>query len=125
MRLSVLQENLAQGLNTASRSVATRAQLPILSNVLFSTDKGRLKLSATNLETGVNLWLGAKIEKEGAISIPAKIITEFISSLPADKVELETKENVLTVNCGSYQADFIGLPAGEFPKIPSFFLIHK
>jgi len=119
MKLSILQENLAQGLNTASRSVATRAQLPVLSNVLLATDKGRLKVSATNLETGINLWLGAKIEKEGAISIPAKILAEFVSSLPADKVELEVKENNLSLTCGSFQADFIGLPASEFPTIPS------
>jgi len=119
MKLSILQENLARGLNTASRSVATRAQLPVLSNVLLTTDKGRLKISATNLETGINLWLGAKIEREGAVSIPAKILAEFVSSLPADKVELERKENKLLVACGSYQADFIGLPAGEFPTVPS------
>lgn len=119
MKLSVLQENLARGLTTTSRSVASRAQLPVLSNILLATDQGRLKLSATNLETGINYWLGAKIEKEGAISIPAKVLAEFIASLPAEKVELEAKENNLLINCGSYQAEFNGLAATEFPKIPS------
>lgn len=119
MKLSVLQENLAKGLTIASRSVASRAQLPVLSNILLSTDQGRLKLSATNLETGINHWLGAKIEKEGAISIPAKVFTEFVTSLPPEKVELETKENNLLINCGRYQAEFNGLAATEFPKIPS------
>jgi len=83
MKLSVLQENLARGLATTSRSVATRAQLPVLSNILLTTDQGRLKLSATNLETGINYWLGAKVEKEGAISIPAKVLAEFIANLMA------------------------------------------
>ena len=119
MKISILQENLAKGLNIVSRSVATRAQLPVLSNVLLTTDKGRLKLSSTNLETGINLWLGAKVEKEGQISIPAKILTEFVTSLPTDKVELESQENTLKVECGSYQAEFIGLPASEFPPVPS------
>lgn len=119
MKLTILQENLAKGLNTTNRSVATRAQLPILSNVLLATDKGRLKISATNLETGINLWLGANLEKEGQISIPAKIFAEYVSSLPADKIELEVKENKLFLNCGGYQADFVGLPAGEFPTVPS------
>jgi len=119
MRLSVLQENLAQGLNIASRSVATRAQLPILSNVLLTTDKGRLKISATNLETGINLWVGAKIEKEGSLSVPAKILSEFVSSLPAGKIELEAKENSLSLSAGAFKADFIGLSAAEFPLVPS------
>jgi DNA polymerase-3 subunit beta len=118
-KLSILQENLAKGLTITSRSVASRAQLPVLSNILLATDKGRLKLSATNLETGINYWLGAKVEKEGALSIPAKVFTEFVTSLPVEKVELEAKENNLLVSCGSYQAEFNGLAATEFPKIPS------
>ncbi|MCJ7792756.1 MAG: DNA polymerase III subunit beta [Candidatus Marinimicrobia bacterium] len=119
MKLSVLQENLAKGLATVGRSVASRAQLPVLSNILLTTDKGRLKLSATNLETGINHWLGAKIEKEGTLSVPAKILTEFVSSLPPEKVNLEAKDNNLLVDCGQYQAEFNGLDATEFPKIPS------
>ena len=119
MKLSVLQENFTYGLTTTSRSVAARAQLPVLSNILLATDQGRLKLSATNLETGINLWLGAKIERQGAISIPAKILTEYVSSLPAEKIDLEIKENLLYLTCGSYKASFIGLPAGEFPNVPS------
>jgi DNA polymerase-3 subunit beta len=119
MKLSILQENLARGLSTTSRSVATRAQLPVLSNILLATDQGRLKLSATNLETGINFWLGAKIEKEGALSVPAKILTEFVSSLPAGKIEMETKEGSLRLVSGSYEASFVGMAPSEFPAIPS------
>ena len=119
MKLSTLQENFSRGLATVSRSVAARTQLPALSNVLLATDKGRLKLSATNLETGVNFWLGAKIEEEGAISIPAKILTEFVSSLPAERIELKSREGSLQLNCASYQASFVGLPASEFPSVPT------
>ncbi len=119
MKLSILQENLAQGLSITSRSVATRAQLPVLSNVLLTTDKGRLKLSATNLETGINLWLGAKVEKEGAISIPAKILTEFVTSLPAGKIEVVAQESSLKLSSGSFEASFVGMAASEFPAIPS------
>lgn len=119
MKLSILQENLSRGLIITSRSVATRAQLPVLGNILLSTDKGRLKLSATNLETGINLWLGAKIEKDGAISIPAKILTEFVSSLPVGRIEIEARENVLHLTSGSYEASFVGMAANEFPAVPS------
>jgi DNA polymerase-3 subunit beta len=120
MKLTLLQENLAKGLTIVNRFVAPKAQLPALNNVLLTTDKGKLKLSATNLEMGINYWLGAKVEQEGAISIPAKIFTEFISSLPLEKVVLETKENNLNLNCSSYQANFVGLPASEFPAVPTF-----
>ncbi len=119
MKLEVLQENLAKSLSIVSRVISSRVELPILNNILLTTDKGRLKLSATNLETGINFWIGAKIEEKGTVSIPAKILTEFVSSLPPEKVQLKTKENSLEIICGSYQADFVGLPPGEFPPIPT------
>lgn len=119
MKISILQENLSKGLNTISRFITTKAQLPILSNVLLKTDQGRLKLSATNLETGINFWLGAKIEKEGEVCLPAKVLTEYVSSLPLQKVDLELKENLLKVNCEGYQASFLTSPTVEFPVIPS------
>lgn len=118
MKLEILQENLAKSLSIVSRIISSRAQLPILNNVLLSTDRGRLKISATNLETGINFWIGAKIEKEGIVSIPAKVLTEFVSSLPPEKVQLESKQDGLKITCGSYQAEFVGLPASEFPPIP-------
>lgn len=119
MKLTCLQENLSRGLTTVSRSVASRAQLPVLANLLLATEKGRLKLSATNLETGITLWLGAKVEKEGTITIPARILTEFVAALPADKVELVIEDNLLQVTCGGHSARFHGIAASEFPPIPS------
>ncbi|MCL5090960.1 MAG: DNA polymerase III subunit beta [Patescibacteria group bacterium] len=120
MRVQILQENLNKGLSTASRSISSKAQLPILANVLLKTDKNRLQISATNLETGVTLWLGAKIEEEGEITIPAKILTEMVASLPAEKIELETKENALIIRSQGYEASINGISAGEFPKLPSY-----
>ena len=88
MRLSLLQENFNTALSHVSRFVSSKAQLPILNNILVSSDQGRLKLSATNLELGINYWLGAKIEEEGSFSIPAHDITEFVSYLSAGKLDL-------------------------------------
>lgn len=119
MKISLLQEIFSAGLNTANRLVAPKAQLPVLSNVLLATDQERLKLSSTNLETGINLWLGAKVEEAGSISIPAKILTEYVSSLSPGKIDLEIKDNCLVLKGTSFQASFIGLPASEFPSIPS------
>jgi len=119
MKVLTLQENLNKGLSLVSRIVTSKAQLPVLSNVLIATDRGRLKLSATNLETGINYWLGAKIEKEGAISISAKTLTEFISLLPPEKVELEIKDSTLKITSGLYSANLVGLPSSEFPVVPT------
>lgn len=120
MKISVLQENLSRGLTTVSRLVATKATLPVLGNVLLKTDKGRLKLSATNLETGISLFLGAKIEKEGEITVPARILVELVSSLLPEKIDLEAREATLHLASGSFKADISGISASEFPKIPSF-----
>jgi len=119
MKVSILQENLTKGLNIISRFILPRAQLPILNNVLIKTEQGRLKLSATNLETGINLWLGVKIEKEGEICVPAKNLTEYISLIPPQKINLEVEKNFLKITSETYQANFITLSASEFPVIPT------
>ena len=119
MKFSILQENLNKGLNITNRFIVSKAQLSILSNILIKTDQGRIKLSATNLEIGINLWLGAKIQKEGEICVPARILTEYITSLPPQKIDLENKKNLLEVNSDSYNANFVSLPSVEFPAIPT------
>lgn len=120
MKIQILQENLNRGLNITSRSISTKAQLPILANVLLKTDKSRLQISATNLETGVALWLGAKVEKEGEITIPAKILTEIVASLPPEKINLEVEGNSLKISSPGYEATLNGIPATEFPKSPAY-----
>lgn len=81
MKLSCLQENLAKGLGIVGRAVATTTTLQITKNVLLATDESRLKLAATNLEMAVSCWIGAKIDGEGSITLPAKLLTEFIKLL--------------------------------------------
>lgn len=119
MKVSILQENLIKGLNAVNRFITAKTQLPILNNILIKTDQGRLKLSATNLETGINFWLGAKVEEEGEVCVPAKTLAEYITSLPADKINLEMENNLLKINSGSYQAQFLTSPSIEFPSIPT------
>jgi DNA polymerase-3 subunit beta len=118
MELSVLCENLNRAITIVSRLVSSKSQLPILNNILLATDNGRLRLSATNLETGINYWVGAKVEKEGAITIPARILGEFITSLSSGKASLSCSENILKIVCGGVSATFNGIAAEEFPKIP-------
>lgn len=119
MKLTVLQENLSRGISCVERFISSKTQLPVLSNIFLKTENGRLKLQATNLETGITLWLGAKIEKEGGTTIPARIFSEFLSSLPKEKVSLQLEENLLKVTCGPFSASFTSIPATEFPPLPS------
>jgi DNA polymerase-3 subunit beta len=119
MKLSCLQENLSKGLGIVGRAVATKTTLPITQNVLIATDESQLKLSATNLEMAVSCWVGAKVEEEGAITIPARLLTEFINSLPTDdKIAMSLSGNTLELKCGRYQARINGIAASEFPPIP-------
>ena len=120
MQLSCLQENLNRGLGTVARAVASRTTLPITQNVLLATDQSRLKLVATNLEIAIACWIGAKVEKQGTITVPAKLLTEFVSSLPNDKVDisLAPKGKTLVIKCARFEARISGVDASEFPPIP-------
>lgn len=118
MKLSLTQENLSKALVTVGRVVSSRSSLPVLGNVLLSTDSSRLKLAATNLEIGINYWIGSKIEQEGSITIPARLLSEFISSLPAGNIELAGSETNLTLKTPHYQSTINGIAADEFPLIP-------
>jgi len=121
MKLSCLQDNLNWGLNIVGRAVATRTTLPITNNVLLATDDGRLKLVATNLEMAISCWIGAKIEEEGSITVPARLLTEFVSSLPSDTidVQLSPQTKTLGLKCARFEARISGVDAKEFPPIPT------
>jgi len=119
MRLSCLQENLNRGLSVVGRAVATRTTLPITNNVLLSTEKSRLKLVATNLEMAISHWIGAKVEEEGAITVPARLLTEFIGSLPNEKVDINLSSGkTLELKCARFEARISGVDAKDFPPIP-------
>lgn len=118
MKLSLTQENLAKALGSVGRIVSSRTTLPILSNVLLTTDGNRLRLSATNLEIGINYWVGSSIEAEGAVTVPARLLTEFVSSLPADVINLESNGSSLVIKSPNYESKINGIAADEFPTIP-------
>jgi len=121
MKLSCLQENLSKGLGIVGRAVATRTTLPITNNILLATDEGRLKLAATNLEIAISCWLGAKVEEEGAITIPARLLTDFVNSLPNERVDmtLSPRTRTLELKCARFEGRINGVEAEEFPPIPS------
>lgn len=120
MKITILKENLTKSLSKINRIISTKTQLPILNNVLLKASKNQLILEASNLETAIKDALGAKVEKEGAFSVPARLLSEYIISLPAEKVSLEKEKNQLSITCKNNKAAINGLFPDEFPPFPSF-----
>jgi len=120
MKISCSQENLSKGLAIVGRAVATRAVLPITNNVLFSIEESRLKLSATNLEIAISCWIPATVEEEGMIAIPARLVTDFVNSLPSGNIDMVLSPNsrVLEMTCARYEARISGLDPSDFPPTP-------
>ncbi len=121
MKLTCLQENLNHGLNIVGRAVAARTTLPITNNVLLTAEQSRLKLVATNLEMAISYWIGATVEEEGTITVPARLLTEFVNSLPNDtiNIELSPRTKTLGLKCARFEARISGVDAKDFPPIPA------
>src|ERR1700694_5881536 len=121
VKITCKQQDLSRGLSAVSHAVSNRSTLPILSNILLATDQGRLKLSATNLEIGINCWVDAQIQEEGSTTVPAKLITDFVSSLPQSMVDISVPDDTHTINVKTLgrSANIKGMDFSEFPLIPS------
>ncbi len=117
MKMSCLQENLSNGLSIVGRAVPSRTTMPILGNVLLATDHGQLKLAATNMELSIVHWVGARVETEGDITVPARNFIDLVNSLPPDQINLAIDEVTLSLDlsCGTVKASFRGISADEFP----------
>jgi len=121
VKITCKQQDLSRGLSAVSHAVSSRSTLPILSNILLATDQGRLKLAATNLEIGINCWVDAQIHEEGTTTVPAKLLTDFVISLPPAPVDISVPEdsNILNVKSLGSNANIKGMDPSEFPLIPS------
>jgi DNA polymerase-3 subunit beta len=115
-----MQENLARGLQVVSRAVSGRSTLPVLANVLLKTEDAGLKLTATNLEIGITAWVPGRIDGEGTLTVPARLLTDVVGGLPAgERVDLEVDGVTLHIKAGRFQTHLRGIDAEEFPVIPS------
>jgi DNA polymerase-3 subunit beta len=119
MKLQVTQENLAKALNTVSRVASSRSTLPILSNVLLKTENNRLSIAATNLDIAISHLIGAKVEKTGSITVPARLMQDFISNLPPSVLNLELSERKLKITTDQYKSTINGIASEEFPVMPA------
>lgn len=120
MKVSVLQENLSKGLEIVARAAAKRATLPVLEHILLSTDGGRLRLSVSNLELGMHVWIGGKVEEEGAVTVPAQTICDLMKQFPHERVDItaDLERSTLILACDHNLAHVKGLPADQFVDIP-------
>lgn len=118
MKLQVTQENLNRALGTVARVANARNPLPVLANVLMRTSNNRLSLSATNLDIAITQYLGAKISDEGSITVPARLMQDFISSLPGGVIELKLDETQLHITTEQYNSVINGIVADDFPVMP-------
>lgn len=121
MQVTCLRENLSRGLANVSRAVASRATLPVTQNVLLEGDNGQLKLTATNTEISISTWIGAQIEGEGSITVPARMLTDFVNSLPGQEVKIDFQNDPVgvIVTCDKFNGTINGIAAEEFPPIPT------
>ena len=113
-----MQENLARGLSVVSRAVSNRS-LPVLTNVLLKTEDAGLKLTATNLEIGITYWVPGKIEVDGATSVPARLLTDLVASLPGgEPIVLELGEGeTLHIRSGRFESNIKGIPADDWSDV--------
>lgn len=119
MKLQVTQENLAKALNSVARVANTKNTLPILANIMIKTIGTRVSVAATNLDIAITHHIGSKVSEEGAITVPAKLMQDFISSLPGGIIELTLKENRLHIKTDQYKSIINGMSTEEFPVMPA------
>jgi DNA polymerase III subunit beta len=115
------QKALAEGLATVDRAVPSKSPLPVLSNVLLATEEGRVKLVANNLEMAISCWIGADIADEGRITLPARLLSDFVGTLGGGDIQMTLKPGTRTMNlkCGRYEANINGIDADDFPAVPT------
>lgn len=119
MEITLKQDQLTKALNSCSRIATNKAGLPVLNNVLLRAEKNKVVIGATNLELASVSIVGAKIHKQGSITVPAKLLSEYISNLPNGVIELSSKATTLHIQSGGYSLTLNGIDADEFPELPT------
>jgi len=119
MQFSCNQDTFAKYLNIASRIVTNKPGLPILNNVLFRTEKGKLLITVTDLEISLNTWIGADVQSEGSITVPAKQLSEFINSVSSEKIDVSLNGKTLNIKAEGNIGDLNTMAPDDYPSIPS------
>ena len=118
MKIIINHKKILTALRVTERMISRSISLPILGTILLKTENNRLKLSATNLEVGINYWIGAKIDEEGEIAVPARVFSDFISNITDEKIIITASKNIISINSEHYKTQILGIEAKDFPIIP-------
>lgn len=115
MKFSCKKDSLANKLNIVNRIILSNPTIPILNNILLQAEKGKLHIKATNLEIGINCWIGAKVDSDGIITVPSSVLTEYINGLPNSTIESELLDNVISFSTPNNTANFNTMPSDDYP----------
>src|SRR3990167_1457592 len=117
MKFTVIRSNFLKGLSIVSKAVNSRSALPILSHVLIRTEKGGIKLIASDLQITISVWIGAKIDKDGEAAVPAKVLMEYVNQVSTDKLDGEMEGASLHLKSDKSKATFAGTNSSDFPDV--------
>ena len=119
MKIKVTQAKLSKALNNVSRIAIGKVTLPILNNVLIRVDNKKVSLVTTNLDMAVVDFLPVSSSEDGVVTVPAKLLAEFVSNLPkGETIEIEAKDTKVTITAGKYSSTINGALADDFPELP-------
>ncbi len=119
MKFSCIQDTFSKYLNIISRVVSSKPGLPILNNVYFEASKGKLVMKTTDLELSISTWIGADVEDDGKITLPAKQLSEFVNSVPQEKIDVTVEKQNFNISTSNNSASFNTMSPDDFPNIPS------
>jgi DNA polymerase-3 subunit beta len=120
MRFTISREKLQEGLAAVTPTTPPKTTLPVLANILVETTDRGIRLSGTDLDIAVTTEVAADVETQGAITIPAKKLSEIAKELPPSPVKVATSgEQRVTLDCGRSHFKILGLPKDEFPNFPT------
>lgn len=117
MQFTCNQDTFSKYLNIVSRIVSSKPGLPILSNVLFESSKGKLSMTATDLEIGLHCWIGAEVKADGITAVPAKQLAEFVNSIPAERIDANLENHMFSISTTNNFAQFNTAIPDDFPSI--------
>jgi len=119
MRLTCTQKDLFNALSITNKAVDVNNTLPVLNNVLLKAEGKKLYFTATNLEIAITYWIETDIKNEGEVTIPSKLLTNYISYLKDDKIDFSAEEGDVVIKTADSTTKIKGIPATEFPPIPT------
>ncbi|MBR3169090.1 DNA polymerase III subunit beta [Candidatus Saccharibacteria bacterium] len=119
MEIEVSSEKLSKALNNVSRIATSKVTLPVLNNVLIKVENKKVSLVTTNLDMAIIDFLPVSNSKDGSITVPAKLLADFVSNLPkGETIKISTKDDKITITSGKYSSIINGTPADDFPELP-------